>query len=244
MNAHWFLILSVFLMALLYSSVGHGGASGYLAILSIASMPVQQMAASALLLNLLVATIALVSFARAGCFPWKLTWPVAIASIPAAWVGGRLETSLQIYDVLLACVLGMAAWRLWIACPTVLEPVAAPPSLAILIPTGAGIGILSGIVGIGGGIFLSPLLILKRWTTPKRAAATSAFFIVANSAAGLLGRISKGTFVAGPLGWFLLAAALGGTIGSMWGADYLSGSVLKRLLAVVLVVAAIKAIIR
>lgn len=241
MELHWLLILSIFLVAFLYASVGHGGASGYLAVLSLWAIPAQQMAASALILNLLVSGIALFSFAKAGYFSWRLTWPFALASIPAAWLGGWLQVAPQAYDWLLSLVLFVAAWRLWMELPSV--SVIGHPPLAIALPTGAGMGLVSGIVGVGGGIFLSPLIMLKRWADPKRAAATSAFFILANSGAGLLGRAVKGPLAIGPLPWLILAALLGGTIGSSLGANHFSGMYLRRILAFVLVIAALKAVI-
>lgn len=230
----------IFLVAFLYSSVGHGGASGYLAVLSLWAIPAQPMAASALILNVIVSGVAFLRFAHAGFFSWRIAWPFLSASIPAAWLGGWLEVSPRVYEGLLSGVLLVAAWRLWIQLP---ESVGMePPRLAVALPAGAGIGLLSGAVGVGGGIFLSPLLLLKRWADPKRAAATSALFILANSAAGLLGRAVKGPLVIGPLFWFVLAALLGGAIGSGLGAHHFSGLVLKRILACVLVLAAIKAL--
>lgn len=238
-DLHWLLIPSVFLVAFLYSSVGHGGASGYLAILSLWAIPAQPMAASALILNLFVSSVALINFARAGHFSWPLAWPFMLLSVPFAWMGGSLRVSSGLYHWLLAGVLLVAAWRLWRKLP--LTQGTGHPQLAIALPAGAGIGLLAGIVGVGGGIFLSPLLLLKRWADPKRAAATSAFFILANSAAGLLGRAVKGPLAIGPLFWLILAALLGGAIGSGLGANHFSGMFLKRILAFVLGIAALKA---
>ncbi len=236
--AAWALI---FLVAFLYASVGHGGASGYLAVLSLWAIPVQQMAASALILNVIVSGVSFLRFAHAGFFSWRMTWPFLLASVPAAWIGGWLEVSPHLYDRLLSGVLLVAAWRLWIQLP---GPFGMdPPRLAVALPAGAGIGLLSGAVGVGGGIFLSPLLLLKRWADPKRAAATSALFILANSAAGLLGRAVKGPPVIGPLFWLVLAALLGGAIGSGLGAAHFSGLALRRILACVLVIATLKAVV-
>ena len=242
MDLNWLLIPSVFLVAVLYSSVGHGGASGYLAVLSLWAIPAQQMAASALILNLIVSGIALATFAKVGYFSWRLTWPFALASVPAAWFGGRLTVAPYTYGWLLGGVLLVAAWRLWVELPAV--TLVGHPRFVLALPAGVGIGALSGIVGVGGGIFLSPLLILKQWADPKKAAATSAFFILANSAAGLLGRAAREPLVIGPLLGLILAASFGGIAGSALGANHFSGLVLRRILAVALVVAAIKVVVR
>ncbi len=239
MDLHWLLALSIFVVAFLYASVGHGGASGYLAILSLWAIPAQQMAASALVLNLLVSGVALASFAKAGHFSWRLTWPFALASVPFAWLGGWLQVAPQAYDWLLSLVLFVAAWRLWIKFPA--ASVVGRPKLVVALPAGAGIGMLSGIVGVGGGIFLSPLIVLKRWADPKRAAAASTLFILVNSAAGLLGRAGRGVLAGGPLIGLILPAVLGGAVGSRLGANHFSGMVLRRLLAAVLIIAALKA---
>lgn len=234
------LFFSIFLVALLYASVGHGGASGYLAVLSLWAIPRPEMAASALILNLLVSGISLSSFAKAGHFSWRLTGPFALLSIPAAWMGGFSRVSPQTYDWLLAGVLLWAAYRLWVELPA--GPVLGAPRLAIALPVGAGVGFLSGVVGIGGGIFLSPLLVFKRWANPKQAAASSAFFILVNSAAGLLGRAVKGPPAIGALTWLILAALLGGTIGAQLGANHFSGICLKRILACALILAALRSV--
>lgn len=230
----------VFLVALLYSAVGHGGASGYLALLSMWGVPAQQMATSALILNIIVSGIAMHSFAQAGHFSFKLVWPFALASIPAAWIGGWWHVSPYLYDWLLIGVLLMAAWRLWTTFPSV--SIGGHPQLATALGAGAGIGLLSGIVGIGGGILLSPLLIFKRWADAKQAAATSACFILVNSAAGLLGRLMRGSLPQDLMVGPILAAVLGGILGSRLGARHFSALVLRRVLACVLVVAAFKVV--
>lgn len=231
----------VFLVALAYSSVGHGGASGYLAVLSLFSFASAQMAPSALCLNLLVAGTAFVAYRRAGHFSARLLAPFALASIPAAFLGGLTPVSPQVYGVLLAVVLFYAAVRLAVqpdSAPG--EGFLRPPGLAVALPVGAGIGYLSGVVGVGGGIFLSPLLILLRWADAKRTAAVSAAFIFLNSAAGLYGHLSRAR-----MDWYSLlplvgAAFAGGLVGSTLGARRLRAFWLRRLLAAVLVVAAYK----
>ena len=236
------LVPSVFLIAVLYSSVGHGGASGYLAALSLASgaLVSAHMATTALTLNLLVAGLGMVAFARAGHFVGRLTWPFLLASIPAAFLGGLTPVSARAYAVLLAVSLAIAAFRLLMMNARRDTGAVNPPPMGAALPVGGGIGWLSGVVGVGGGIFLSPLLLLLRWATPKQAAASSACFILANSAAGLAGRFARGAIEYGPFWPLLIAAVAGGLVGSRLGANHFSGTVLKRLLAVVLLVASFK----
>jgi uncharacterized membrane protein YfcA len=238
----WWLIPSFFLVAMLYASVGHGGASGYLAILALVpgGLLPDQMATTALTLNLLVAGIGLLVFVRAGHFLGRLTWPFIIASTPAAFLGGLTPVPVRVYGLLLAVSLAVAAWRLLMSVGRREVDAIKAPALAVALPAGGGIGWLSGVVGVGGGIFLSPLMLLLRWASPKQAAASSACFILVNSASGLVGRFARGAIEYGTLWPLLIAAFTGGLIGSRLGANHFSGSLLKRLLAVVLVVASVK----
>ena len=240
-DLNWLLIPSFFFIALLYASVGHGGASGYLAILSFVAVRPDEMATTALTLNLFVATVALLSFKRAGHFDGRLAWPFIAASVPAAFLGGAVPVPLDLYKILLAVALGAAAIRLAVTLRGREEPGGGmKPTLALALPVGGGIGWLSGAVGVGGGIFLSPVLLLSRWASPKQTAAVSAAFILVNSVAGLCGRAARSGLEYGIL-WPLLAAALlGGWAGAHLGANHFSGQTIKRVLAVVLLVAAAK----
>jgi uncharacterized protein len=232
-----------FLVALIYSSVGHGGASGYLAVLSFFAVPRDQMASGALCLNLLVAGLAFYSFYKTGYFSWKLTWPFVLTSIPAAFLGGLVKIPPALYDGLLAAALIFAGIRLILNVENKTESIYRLPPLWVLLPIGGAIGFLSGIVGVGGGIFLSPLLILFRWANPKQTAAASAFFIFVNSASGLWGRCLRGGFqMPSDMLVLLFAAFLGGLAGSTIGARRFSNLWLKRTLAVVLWVAVVKLI--
>lgn len=233
------LYLLVPAIAFLYASVGFGGATGYLAVMSFYDIPPQVMASSALVLNTLVASIAFSSFYRAGHLRRDLLTPFLITSIPAAFLGGYLKIGDTIYTILLYLVLSAVAVRLLFFSQhqddgQALRPLPIAWALAI----GLGIGLLSGIVGIGGGIFLSPLIIFARWGSPKQAAAVAAAFIVLNSISGLLGRFSSGNlaldgtiFALIPLGFF------GALAGSNLGAQHLSSVNVRRSLGIVMSVA-------
>ena len=234
----------VFVVAALYSSVGHGGASGYLAVLSFFAVAPATMASTALTLNVLVAGVAMVSYIQAGHLSWKLAWPFIVLSIPAAFLGGLIHVSEAVYDVLLSFALVFAAFRLAMnaVSPTQANDLRSV-NLPVSLPVGAGIGLLSGVVGVGGGIFLSPLMILFRWADAKKTSAVAALFIVVNSLAGLAGRLSKGNLAIDGFAPLIAVAFLGGLIGSYYGANRFSGLVLRRLLALVLVIAATKMIL-
>jgi hypothetical protein len=241
-----FIIISilVFLVAVLYSSVGHGGASGYLAVLSLFAVSPSTMASTALMLNVLVAGVALIAYAKAGHLSLKLAWPFLILSIPAAFLGGFIHIPDKTYFVLLAGALLAAAFRLAMrgAAPDENE---APRKVSVPVSmgAGAGIGFLSGIVGVGGGVFLSPLMIIFKWADTKRTSAIAALFIVVNSIAGLAGRFAKGSAIGEEYLPLIVVAFLGGLLGSYFGANRLSGVVLRRLLSFVLLIAATKLIL-
>lgn len=222
--------------AVLYSSVGHGGASAYLAVMALAGLAPPVMRPSALVLNLVVAAISAIGFARAGWFRWSLFWPFAVTSIPFAFLGGSITLPEAAYKRVLGLVLLFAAYRLWrVFGSGVKEP--HPPPLAAALLWGAAIGMLSGLTGVGGGIFLSPLLLLAHWAEPKPTAATSAAFIWVNSLAGLLGKPSSLASLPSGIVLWAAAAAVGGIVGAGLGSRRLPSLVLRRLLALVLVVA-------
>lgn len=244
MSAPGLLILCILGMAFFYSSVGHGGASGYLAAMALFSVPQSEMGASALLLNLLVAGAAFWIFFRHSFFSWRLTWPFVVTSIPAAFAGGMIRIPAPAYELLLVAVLLFAAARLFFERPPSgsSEATHNPHSVSAFI-LGSALGLVSGIVGVGGGIFLSPFLIFCGWAGPKRAAATSAFFIWVNSLAGLLGRLAASQLDLSP--WLLAPAVFafaGGLLGSRLGAAYFSSLALRRILGLVLVAATFKMI--
>ncbi len=237
-SAEAVMVAAIFVVAALYSSVGHGGASGYLAVMALASVASQTMRPAAFILNIFVAGIAAIQFYRAGHFAWRIFWPFAAASIPFAYLGGSIELPTHIYKALLGGILVLAAIRLaWKFDPE--QPLANfRPLPALLI--GAALGLVSGMIGIGGGIFLTPLLLLMNWSDPKTAAGVSAFFILVNSAAGLLANSSQMALLPTNV-WFWIAAAIGGgLIGSAFGSRRFSSIALRRMLAVVLLFAGIK----
>ena len=241
----WVLVaicMALMTVAALYSSVGHGGASGYLAVLSLTtygSMESAWLKQHAWCLNLIVAAIAFYHFHRAGHHVPKLTVPFIVASIPMAMVGGYLAVDGAVYDLLLSICLLAAAWRLFTTNVSDVE-VNSEPSWGIAAPVGGTIGFASGIIGVGGGVFLSPVLLLKKWATPKGAAATSALFIWVNSLAGLGGATLSGQLALewGVLFPFVAAVLVGGFIGSRYGAEIAPHQMVRKLLVVVLVVAA------
>jgi hypothetical protein len=248
MNTTDVIILSLLILAAaaLYSSVGHAGASGYLAAMALFGLAPATMKPTALCLNVLVATIATFRFWRAGCFHWPLFWPFAVASIPLAFVGGALTLPTTIYKQIVGLTLIYAAVRLFAFTRAKAEAGAATTSGAPLVPSmllGGLIGLLSGLTGVGGGIFLSPLLLLLGWADTRRTAGVSAAFILVNSIAGLLGNLTNLQMLPPALPYFAVAAVAGGIVGSEFGSRRLTSVTIRRLLAVVLVVAGVKMIL-
>ena len=177
--------LGIALIAFLYSSVGHAGASGYIATMTLFGLATDVIRPTALLLNILVAVIGSFQFWRAGYFSWKLFWPFALFSVPAAYVGGYLQPSAGVLRILIGLVLLFSAVRLTFRRSD--PPETKPPGKTLAVGVGAGLGLLSGLTGTGGGIFLTPLLLFCKWAPIKKAAAISALFILVNSIGGLVG---------------------------------------------------------
>jgi uncharacterized membrane protein YfcA len=232
------LLGGVFIIAVLYSAVGHAGASGYIAVMSLLSLTPAVIKPSALALNILVASIGTWQFMRAGYFSWRLFWPFAILAVPLAFVGGYVALPDYGFKILVGLVLLYSAVRLLFESRREI-PTSTPPLPAAL-AAGALIGLLSGLTGTGGGIFLTPLLLFMGWSTPKSAAAVSALFILLNSTAGLLGTLSSTPSMPMFLLPLLLAAGLGGLVGSHFGSRRLNSSAIKRVLAIVLFIAGTK----
>jgi uncharacterized membrane protein YfcA len=236
--------LGFFLVALLYSSVGHAGATGYLALMALAGVAPEVMRPTALVLNLAVASITVLRFARAGLLPWRLLAPLLLGSVPAAFHAGSLSIPDLIYRPLLAVVLIAAAIRLAARAAGDLASarVAGAPNRPVLTLVGGGIGLLAGATGTGGGVFLTPLVVARRWTTARAAAGLSAGFILANSLAGLAAKPSSLALLPSTLPLALLCAAAGALIGSELGARKVGLVGLRRLLALVMLIAALRLI--
>ena len=232
----------VLLSAALYSSVGHAGASGYLAVMALLGVAPETMKPTALTLNILVAAIATLKFYRAGHFSWRLFWPFALGSIPFSFVGGGLSLPGSFYRPIVGVVLLYSAVRLLPLRPVEDRETRPFPLWAGLL-SGAVIGLLSGLTGVGGGIFLSPLLLFMGWAETRVTAGVSALFILVNSVAGLAGHLSSLSNLPANLPLLAAAAAIGGWIGSGYGSRRLPPPQLRWLLAAVLVVAGLKLVL-
>jgi len=234
------IVLAIFVVAVLYSSVGHGGASGYLAVMALLGVSAAVTRPTALILNLFVASIAFVQFYRAGHFDWRVFLPFAITSVPFAYLGGKIQTPEAVYKIILGVVLMLAATRLAINLKSENEPSAPNVGLALLI--GACLGFVSGLVGVGGGIFLTPILLLMNWTETKKAAGVSALFILVNSISGLLGNYAQVAQLSSNVIFWIVAAIAGGIIGSTMGSYRFDSLTLRRVLACGLLIAGVKLI--
>ncbi len=232
----------IFVVALLYSTVGHAGASGYLAAMALFGMAPIVMKPTALTLNIIVALVGTARFCRAGFFSWRTFWPFAIASVPASFIGGSLTLPVPIYKFIVGVVLLYSAVRLFFSAGTARDKDARLVPVWIALCLGAAIGLLSGLTGVGGGIFLSPVLLLMHWATTKETSGVSAAFILVNSVAGLLGHVSTVTFVAKDITLWAPAALIGGWIGTELGTRVLPIAGIRRWLSVVLVLAGLKLI--
>jgi len=227
------------LVAFLYASVGHGGASGYLALMAFFSFAPDTMRPTALLLNIFVSATAFIQYYRGGYFKWKLFWPFAITSVPAAFIGGMMTIDESIYKKILAVLLLFSVVRL---IGFNMQPVSSKKeqNLIASLLIGTVIGLFSGMIGIGGGIILSPLILLLRWADMKQTAAVSALFIFVNSLAGLAGLFSNGVNFNVTMILMLVIAFAGGFAGAYFGATKFNSVKLKYLLSVVLIIASIK----
>jgi uncharacterized membrane protein YfcA len=231
--------------AFVYASVGHGGASAYIAAMALAGVAPAQMRPIALTLNVLVAALATYKFWRAGHFRWRLFWPFAAVSIPFAYLGGAITLPGHVYKIVVGLVLVYAGWQLWqsFRAGEEMREVRAP-AVPLAMAIGAAIGLLSGLTGVGGGIFLSPLLLVLGWAGTKQTSAVAAPFILVNSLAGLAAGLVAGTAALPATTWVLAAAVLaGGWLGAEYGSRRFANPVVRRVLAVVLAVAGAKMVL-
>lgn len=233
-----YLALAIAAAAALYSSVGHGGASAYIALMALAGLAPEEVRPAALVLNIIVAGLGAFRFIRAGRFDWRVFWPFAITAIPAAFLAGRIDIPEHIYRPLLAFALAAAALR-YLVWPQIdaIKP-STPPSALVALPAGAALGALAGLTGIGGGVYLSPLLVFAGWADPQRATGIAACFIVVNSLAGLAGRASSLAMLPSFLPWLAGAAIIGAVIGTTWSLKGLNRTNILRVLGIVLGIAA------
>jgi len=236
---------AMLLAAFVYASVGHGGASAYIAAMALAGLAPTEMRPIALTLNVLVSSLATWKFWRAGHFRWRLFWPFAAVSIPFAYLGGAITLPGQIYKVVVGLVLVYAGWQLWRSFRAGDEMRAVrDPAIPLAMAIGAAMGLLAGLTGVGGGIFLSPLVLMLGWAGTKQTSAVAAPFILVNSLAGLAAGFVAGTAVLPQATWVLAAVVVvGGWLGAEYGSRRFANPVVRRVLAVVLGVAGAKMVL-
>ena len=228
---------------MLYSSVGHGGASGYLALMSLLGVNTIYMRSSALILNILVSAISFYLFYRNGFFKWKLFYPFAIASVPMAFIGAGITLEPVWYNRILGLFLIIAALRISGIFSRYSETPERELNLLPGLITGGVLGLFSGMIGIGGGIILSPIILMFGWGNVKQTATVSALFIFVNSVSGLIGLGSENINFSQDFVWWIAAAFTGGVIGSVWGSSFASYRILKNVLAFVILFAAFKLLV-
>lgn len=230
--------LAIFVVAALYASVGHAGASGYIAVMTLAGIAPLTLKPTALALNILVAALAVSAFARAGYFSWRLFWPLGASALPCAYLGGYLNLPAPWFNAAVGLILLGSALRFLLR-PSERADIAIP-HIALGLLVGSVLGFLAGLTGTGGGIFLTPLLIIAGWATTKTAAAIAALFILVNSSAGLLGFMQANGHLPNVIAPWALAALLGGSLGAYLGSKKLPVLALQRCLALVLTIAGLK----
>lgn len=232
------LALAMMAVAFLYSSVGQAGASGYVALLTFTQLAPTEIKPIALALNISVALISTVQFARSGSFSWRLFLPLAIPSVPAAYLGGFFHAPVPVFNGVLGIVLVISA-ALLVMRPKAAEEIRTP-SLPASVATGAGLGLLAGATATGGGVILTPILIFSRWALPRTAAAISAPFILVNSLAAMLAAVHADWHLPTFTGYLWLAVTIGGFAGSFLGSRILPQATIRLILAIVVFVAGAK----
>ena len=226
----------IFVVAMLYASVGHGGASGYLAVMALFSLHPEALKPTALMLNIVVAGVGTYLYCSAGQFSWRVFWPFVITSIPMSFFGGTFSLPPEMYRPALGMVLLFAAWRLF-ARRKHAESVPKSPPIAVAMGVGGVLGFASGLIGVGGGIFLSPLMILLGWARVREVSGSAALFILVNSVSGLLGHISSLHHVPDYAPLLAVVALIGGSIGALCGSRHLPVSAILKAMSLMLLLA-------
>jgi uncharacterized protein len=242
MTILWLTLLIV-AVSMLYASVGQAGGSGYLAAMALLGVPQAVMKPTAIVLNILVATISTLKFSRAGYFSWATFWPYAVTSVPAAFVGGALSLPTSAYNMIVGVVLLYAAFRLFRVTQAVPSTCIKSPPLGVALISGVSVGLLSGVTGIGGGIVFGSLLLSMRWAETRQTLSMSAAINLTNSAAGLLGHVASVMTLPSAIPLWAAAAMIGGWVGAEYGSHRFSHLTLQRLLSAVLTIAALKLIL-
>jgi uncharacterized protein len=242
-HALFWLIACVGVAAALYSSVGHGGASAYLALMALFAVAPDAMRPTALVLNIIVAGIGAVVYVRSGQFDWRVFWPFAAMGIPAAFLAGRVHLPPEVYKPILGLVLVLAGLR-YVVMPNLdLIKALVVPKIWVALPAGGALGALAGLTGTGGGIFLSPLLVFMGWADARMATGIAALFIVVNSSAGLAGRLSSLQKLPAELPLLVGAVVLGAVVGTLANRRLFSPTILLRALGLVLLIAGVPLVI-
>jgi uncharacterized membrane protein YfcA len=231
--------LILFVVAFLYAAVGHGGASGYLALMALYGAAPEEMKPTALMLNLFVSLTSFIQYYRGGYFKWKIFVPIALASIPMAFIGGRITVEDRLYKTVLGVLLLFPVIRFFFF-KNVPDEELKPHNTGVALASGGAVGLLSGMIGIGGGIILSPILLLLKWTNQKQTAAISALFIFVNSIAGLMGQLTQGITFSANMVMYVVVAFAGGLLGAYFGSMKFNQNFLKYTLATVLLIASYK----
>ncbi|MGB7873084.1 MAG: sulfite exporter TauE/SafE family protein [Anaerolineales bacterium] len=232
--------IAVFIAALLFAVAGHTGASAYLAIFGLLGMLPSEIKPTVLALNVVVGIVAVYKFTRAGHFSWRLIWPFILTSIPFSFLGGLISLPTPIYRILVGVVLVYAALRMLFDVPGKNENQPDFPPVWLSLSLGAGIGFTGGLIGIGGGILLSPILLLTNWAGPQLTAGTIAIFVLVNSISGLLGHWSASMFLPRQLPLWAGVALVGGWIGAEIGSRKLSANTIRRMLGLILLISGLR----
>jgi uncharacterized membrane protein YfcA len=240
--SEFLLAFAMFLGAALYSSVGHAGASAYIALMALFALPIAVMRPTALVLNIIVASLATFRYSRAGLFRWRTLWPFLAGAMPMAFLGGYIQLPGEFYRPLVGVVLLISAARFLFFPEIRANKEWSDPPIPLAILLGAGIGLLSGLTGTGGGIFLSPLLLFLAWSETRAASGVAALFILCNSIAGLLGNFSSVQSLPPDLPIFAVAVLLGGLVGTTLGINRLAQKGVLKALGLVLLIAGLKLI--